>query len=257
MQRRSFLTSAPGAALLPSLAANAPKGAVFELRTFFLRNGDQVQRASDFFGNYFVPGAQRLGIGPVGIFSPAIGERSPSVLLLISHPSWDALETTRERLMTDSQFRKGFEQYHSASEPAYIRTENSVMRAFAGMPALQAPAASPQRPNRIFELRIYESNNPITLSRKIRMFNEGEIQIFQRLGMAPVFFGETVVGRNLPNLTYMLAFDDLAAREKLWSAFSADPEWQKMRAQPGVSDGEIVSSISNSILRPLPFSPIR
>ena len=55
------------------------------------------------------------------------------------------------------------------------------------------------------------------------MFNEGEAAIFQRLGMAPVFFGETLVGRNLPSLTYMLSFESLAARDKLWGAFGAAP----------------------------------
>ena len=110
---------------------------------------------------------------------------------------------------------------------------------------------------RIFELRTYESNNIDTLKRKAGMFNDGEIAIFRRLNMLPVFFGETIVGRKMPNLTYMLAFDDLAAREKSWKAFGSDPEWQKMRAQPGLSDPEIVSNISNSIVQPLPLSEIR
>ena len=89
------------------------------------------------------------------------------------------------------------------------------------------------------------------------MFDDAEIGIFRRLGMTPVFFGQTLIGRSLPNLSYMLAFDDLAARERLWRSFGADAEWQKLRVQPGLSDAEIVSSISNTILRPLPFSPIR
>ena len=89
------------------------------------------------------------------------------------------------------------------------------------------------------------------------MFDDAEIGIFRRLGMTPVFFGQTLIGRNLPNLSYMLAFDDLAARERLWRTFGADAEWQKLRVQPGLSDAEIVSSISNTILRPLPFSPLR
>ena len=42
-----------------------------------------------------------------------------------------------------------------------------------------------------------------------------------------------------------------------WRAFGSDPQWQKLRATPGLSDPEIVSNISNSILRPLPFSPIQ
>jgi hypothetical protein len=75
--------------------------------------------------------------------------------------------------------------------------------------------------------------------------------------MQPVFFAETFVGQRMPNLVYMLSFDNLAAREKLWQAFGADPEWQKLRSQPGFNDQENVSNISNSILRPLPFSDIR
>jgi hypothetical protein len=89
------------------------------------------------------------------------------------------------------------------------------------------------------------------------MFGDGEIAIFRRCGMLPVFFGQTVIGRDLPNLTYMLAFDDLAARDKAWGAFGKDSDWQKLRATPGLSDAEIVSNISNAILRPLAFSPIR
>jgi hypothetical protein len=89
------------------------------------------------------------------------------------------------------------------------------------------------------------------------MFGDGEINVFRRVGMLPVFFGQTIAGPRMPNLTYMLAFDDLAARERLWSVFQADPEWQKMRTGPGLTDAEIVGNISNAILRPLPFSSIR
>ena len=48
----------------------------------------------------------------------------------------------------------------------------------------------------------------------------------------------------------MLSYENLAAREQLWSKFGADPEWKKLRATPGLSDAEIVSNISNAILRP-------
>ena len=89
------------------------------------------------------------------------------------------------------------------------------------------------------------------------MFEDGEASIFRRLGMSPVFFGQGIFGRNLPSLTYMLAFDDLASRERLWKAFGADAEWQKLRSRPGLTDPEIVSNISNEILRPLAFSEIR
>jgi hypothetical protein len=135
--------------------------------------------------------------------------------------------------------------------------ENSLLRGFNTMPDIELPPVDANKPARIFELRTYQSNNFKAGMRKVKMFDEGEIGVFRRLGMLPVFFGQTIVGRDQPNLTYMLAFDDLAHRERAWKAFGSDPEWQKLRVQPGYSDAEIVSNISSAILRPLPFSPIR
>ena len=42
------------------------------------------------------------------------------------------------------------------------------------------------------------------------MFNEAEIGIFTRTGLAPVFFGDTLIGHRMPSLTYMLTFEDVA-----------------------------------------------
>jgi hypothetical protein len=119
------------------------------------------------------------------------------------------------------------------------------------------PATEPGRPPRVFELRVYESPTVSSLRRKMKMFDEAEAGIFRRCGMQPVFFGETIAGPLMPNLTYMLAFDNMAARDKGWQAFGADPDWKKLRARPELSDAELVSNISDSILRPLAFSDIR
>jgi hypothetical protein len=256
MQRRQFMGAAASAGLAATPASAAQQNAFLELRYYHMRTGHQTERTSEFLSKYFVPAAARLGIGPLGFFGAVIAEGSPFILSLASYPSAAAFGASMERLESDKEFQHGFEEYNSMTELSYIRMENSVLRAFDCMPSIAVPPAG-DRPARIFELRTYESNNALAAQRKIRMFNEGEAGIFKRLGMAPVFFGETLVGRNLPNLTYMLSFESLAARDKLWGAFGADAEWQKLRAQPGYADAEIVSNIGNSILRPLDFSPIR
>ena len=57
---------------------------------------------------------------------------------------------------------------------------------------------------------------------KLQMFGElGELAIFRRTGLRPVFFGDNVIGDRLPSFTYMLTFDDMAAREKNWARSSA------------------------------------
>lgn len=256
MNRRHFLHTSVSAGLAAAPLSAAAENAYFELRYFRMRNGSQTQRTTEFLSKVWLPAAERLGIGPVGLFNAVIAEESPFILMLVSYPSAEAFASSSGRFAADKEFREGSDQYNSVPELNYIRMENSLLRAFNVMPAIAVPPVG-NRPPRIFELRTYESNNVKAGKTKIRMFNEGEAAIFTRLGMAPVFFGETIVGRNLPNLTYMLSFDSLAARDKLWSAFGSDPEWQKLRAQPGYADAEIVSNISNSILRPLASSPIR
>ena len=119
------------------------------------------------------------------------------------------------------------------------------------------PPSDGKRAARLFEVRMYESNNSGTLRKKVKMFNDGEIGAFQRAGGQPVFFGETFVGARQPNLTYMLSYEDLAGRDKVWKAFGADPEWQRLRTTPGLSDADIVSNISNYLVSPLAFSQIR
>lgn len=256
INRRHFVGAAASAGLAAVPASAAQQNAFYELRYYHMRTGSQMQRTSEFLGKHFVPAAERLGIGPMGFFGAVIGEGSPFILSLTSYPSAAAFAGSMERLESDKEFQRAFDEYNSMTELSYIRMENSLLRAFDSVPAMAVPGAG-TRAARIFELRTYESNNAKAAQRKIRMFNEGEAGIFQRLGMAPVFFGETMVGRNLPNLTYMLSFESMAARDKLWGAFGADAEWQKLRAQPGYADAEIVSNISNAILRPLEFSPIR
>jgi hypothetical protein len=72
-----------------------------------------------------------------------------------------------------------------------------------------------------------------------------------------VFFGRTIAGPKMPNLTYMLAFDNMAAREANWRTFATSDEWKKLSATPGLSDAETVSNISTSFLSPLAGSGIR
>jgi hypothetical protein len=84
----------------------------------------------------------------------------------------------------------------------------------------------------------------------------GELEIFRRAGLVPVFFGRTLVGPRQPGFTYMLSFADLAAREAAWKRFREDPEWLKLKATAGYTDADVMSNISDLILSPTPYSQI-
>jgi hypothetical protein len=254
-----MISAAAGATAATSGMAAAPetRRAIFELRYIRMRNGSQVQRTQEFLSKHFLPAAKRAGIGPMGFFTNMVGQESPTITCLLSFPSLDAMGASLEKIEADKEFASAADEYNSSPELSYIRVESSLLRGFETAPVVEVPPARESGGGRVFELRIYESPNTKTLKRKIGMFDNGEIAIFRRTGLMPVFFGETLIGNRLPNLTYMVAFDDMAARDKAWATFGGDPEWKKLRSQPGLSDPEIVSNISNSILRGLPFSPIR
>jgi hypothetical protein len=257
MNRRNFVGAAGALAAGAAASQAMPKNAILEMRYIRMRNGNQVQRTSDFLSKYAFPAMKRAGIERAGAFTALIGEQSPFVLVVTSYPSLAALGTTQNKLYGDKEFVKAWDDYNTMDELPFERVEISLLRGFNTVPDIEMPPSDPNKPARVFELRTYQSNNFKAGLRKVKMFDEGEIGVFRRLGMLPVFFGQTIIGRDMPNLTYMLAFDDLAHRERAWKAFGSDPEWQKMRVQPGYSDAEIVSNISSAILRPLPFSPVR
>ncbi len=255
MNRRKALSAIAATPLLAPAQSGVTRQ-YYELRRYQLRNGSQPDRAKQFFEQHFVAAAKRAAAGPVGLFGALISDSGPFWLVLIPYRSFGDAEHFDEKLMADASFAKAAEEWNKPRDPGFVRYEITLLRAFEGLPQIKTPPALAHGKH-IFELRTYESNDPETLRRKIRMFNEGEMQIFQRLGMNPVFFGEALIGDRMPHLTYMLAYDDLAARDPVWKAFGSDPAWAKLRSQPGFSDADIVSNISNTLLQPSDFSDIR
>lgn len=230
----------------------------YQLRRYQLRSGPDVKLANGYFEQAFIPAANRLGIRPVGVFDVVVGDRSPSLYVLIPSTSLETLVHLDTRLATDAEYARaaaGFIEAPAAA-PAYGRMESSLMIAFEGWPRLQTPAATATRGARAFELRTYESPSDRDHVRKVEMFNNGEFEVFRHAGFQPVFFGDTLVGSRLPNLTYMLAFDDLSSRNRLWSAFGGSPEWKKLSSDPRYAFEEIVSNITNLILSPAGYSQI-
>ncbi|HXT41373.1 MAG TPA: NIPSNAP family protein [Candidatus Angelobacter sp.] len=268
MKRREFLKSSLTAASVAGLAsaletsaAGQSPGAArefYELRLYHLRRGPKQKLFDDFYREASIPAMNRAGIGPVGVFNVAYGPDSPTMYVLIPHKTIESFGTALDHVRSDADYQKAGAAFINSvpTDPSYVRVESSLMVAFAGMPKLEVPALAKANQSRVFELRTYESHSKKANKKKIEMFNTGEIAIFRRTGLQPVFFGETLIGTKMPNLTYMLAFEDMAAREKNWGAFVADPEWKKLSATPGFTDAEIVSNITNIFLRPVAYSQI-
>ena len=88
------------------------------------------------------------------------------------------------------------------------------------------------------------------------MFQTAEIEIFRASGLSPVFFAEALAGPAMPNITYMLGFDDVDALRSAWETFVNSEAWRALSAKPAYSDDLLIRNIRNTILRPLPASSI-
>lgn len=271
MDRRAFVAGSLGAALTPAVGNAASQGSnpaeaaaktrplPLEWRSYRLRFGPMEGRFAEFAKNAFVPALNRAGVKPVGAFTVLFGPDSPTVHLLLAHPDADSIVSLGSRLEADPEYRRAGAGFLGLppTDPPFVRLESTLMAAFETVPRIEVPVERLAVPSRIFELRTYESHNRTAGARKIDMFEAGgEISIFRRLGMAPVFFGRNLVGSRLPGLTYMLGFPDLATREKCWAAFRDDAEWVKLRSTPGLSNAEILTNITVELLRPTDYSQI-
>jgi len=260
MKRRAFLKMSGTAGLLAlpraGLAAEAAAqcaGDHYLLQQYQL--DDEAQRKRfDAATQAAIPALNRIGIRPVGVFYPEEGIGPAFVLL--RHKSSEVLLTLVDKMLADPQYVQAASDVLAATadSPGFKRLESSLLAAFRGMPELQSPG---QSPGRVFQLRIYESPSVKTGKKKIEMFNDaGELAIFRRVGLNAVFFGETLVGPKMPNLTYMLSFGSRDEQLAAWDRFRSDPEWLKLKAMPEYADKTILCGITSLLLKPAAYSQI-
>ncbi len=261
MNRRRFLTTSLTAAGAGAITAGAGAQTAstaaleyYELRQYHLRT-TMRQRFSDHLMDEALPAYGRACISPVGVFTVSFGPDSPTFWVLLPHKDIQSVADVDAKLQADVQYKTPFLRLPS-TDPGYVRIDSQLMVAFSGIPKLEKPTGAAAAPSRIFELRTYESPNKAAHRTKVEMFNQGEIDIFRRTGLTPVFFGSNIIGTRLPSLTYLLVFEDMAARDRNWSQFVNHPDWKKLVGTPGYADAEIVTNIHSFILRPTAYSQI-
>jgi hypothetical protein len=263
MKRRSFVKSfvltGITASILPAMSkateATAPAAEYYELRVYSLGNGIQQKLVEDYWKDAAIPAMNKLGVKHVGVFTEQNPARQTQLYVLIQYNNLAHFSTVADALEKDKAYQTKASLYLNApaTAPAYERIESSLMKAFAHAPHLEVP----EKKTRIFELRQYQSASEAAGKKKIEMFNdEGEIDIFKRLGFAPVFWGETVLGAQRPNLTYMITFDDMDAKAAHWKAFGSDPQWKKISSVPEYADALLVNKITSTMLVPAVYSQI-
>lgn len=246
----------------PSVIAQpkaSKKGREFiAIRVYHATDSLQLTGIDQYFQSSLMPALQKSGFTQPGVFKAldndtAADKRFYFIVSLSSLSQLELLNGAIGRSLADSASSP---LYTKAvyNLPPFSRIETIVLQAFEGSPQLKLSGVIGKAADRVYELRSYESATEGLHANKVRMFNSGEIDLFQRLGFNAVFYGQVLAGSRMPNLMYMTSFANKAARDEHWKAFGSDPEWKAMSAKPEYQHN--VSKITITFLQPTTYSKL-
>ena len=255
--RRDFLKlalAASAAAAMTSVPAHSAetdkpgtRRDYYELRTYRLKPGASHASLDRYLETALIPALNFRGIQSVGVFTEPDSKDGPAVWVLIPYTSLEVMAFVTASINADPVVQQAGSDYlmsPTLEQPAFDRVDSCLLLAFSGLPTIQVPALAKAGKARIFELRTYESFSEMKALKKIEMFNAGEIGVMQELNLSPVFYGQALVGRDLPHLSYLLCSPDRPTHTKNWTAFTKHPVWVKLKTDP-----QYAQTVSKSISR--------
>jgi hypothetical protein len=263
MKRRDFLAASCAASLSAAALRGVQGGELseakdfIELRTYTCGTMEKKHKLVEILDTAGVPAWNRQGIKPVGVFycDPDMnpGDKADpiwakQVFVILPHKSLESIAMSTTRLLADGTFMQeaGALFETPMNDPIYDTFESALLHGFENAPKVEVPTTSPDR---VLQLRIYNSYNIERNAKKIFMFDQGgELEIFRETGLDPVFFGETLFGDRMPNLTYMLSFENMDAKNANWKKFINHPKWKEISSDPQYKD--TANKITNILLKP-------
>ena len=260
MERRNFMKAA--GVLAASTALSAPAlgkqksidalgNEIYEWRTYTL-NGDGTE-LDKFYKDVLIPAYNRKGV-TIGAFKPLVAEEKEMRHVVFIYPNAEAYFMFQDGFWNDTDFTKAAQPFFEATAPRnsnlYSNYETYLSEAFNKIPNHRKP----DNGRGLFEIRIYWSPNEEANKRKVKMFNVDEIDVFDKVGINSVLYGDIFAGPRMPALMYLTWYKDEATRTKAWDEFGKHPDWQRIRNLPEYSN--TATGIKNVLLLPLPYSQL-
>lgn len=268
MKRRDFLTTGAAAmmtgAVLQKDAFSADETLaereLIDVRILYTPSEDAKKRLLERCDKILIPLQRQNGFRKTGIFS--LNQElhaddaglnpiyKTAVFTVTCAPNFEKLEAFHNTLHTIADADRRIQTY--MADALYSEMEATLMRSFVQCPKLEVPTLSPDR---VVQFRRYASPSCNRSRAKQHMFDiRGELDLFRRCNIAPIFFGDMLYGTDMPNISYMVSFENNDARVANWKKFVASDEWNQMKDEPAFKD--TATRIRNLFLKPTPGSEI-
>ncbi|GGH02006.1 NIPSNAP family protein [Mucilaginibacter phyllosphaerae] len=219
----------------------------YQIKVYHYKTQKQEGLIDDYLKKTYLPFLHQNNIFNIGVFKPVTADTADrKIYVFTAYKKWDDVQIIDERVKKLNNTAKSSADYVNAAynDAPYTRVESTLLKAFVTRLKPVLPKLSGDRAKRVYELRSYESATEQLHYNKVRMFNSGETDLFDRLGFNPVFYGSVIAGDRMPNLMYLTTFNDKADRDKHWDAFGNDAQWKDLSGrkefQHNVSKGDII-----------------
>jgi hypothetical protein len=224
---------------------------IYEWRIYSL-NGDGAE-LDNFFRDILIPAYNRKGV-KVGAFKPYNPEEQEMRYMVFIYPDLETCHRLKSEIWEDATFMNAAQEFYNTtaivSNRLYSNYETYLSEAFSSIPVHRKPDSN----RTLFEFRVYWSPNEEANKRKVRMFDEGEIDIFDKTGINSVLYGDIIAGPRTPALLYLTWYKDADTRAEAWSQFRVHPDWQRMSRDPQYAN--TATNNRNVLLSPMPYSQL-
>lgn len=251
IERREFLEIWGGLSTLIGIDARYEAGPIFVLHQFLLDNGEQLGRLHTYLRDALLPALAREAGGAQIVLEATVAAHQPQVIFLQEFSNLASWRETMLKLKGDAGLATANSVWDQKGP--YLSHSVSLLAATDYCPPVVAKSEMP----RLFEMRVYQAPSEWQMNGVHERFAGPEIQIFHRCGIEPLLYASTIAGPQMPNLTYLIPFVSLAAREVAWTKFQADADWHRVRQQSIEDHGYTPRVITISLFKAAAYSPVK
>ena len=226
------------------------------LQTLYPKDAAERGRMHSFLRDGLLPAMGSLRPKPLLCLEALVARHTPQLAFIAGFSSLDSLLHVRALACSEDPSAGSLEPFGTGDGQLFEMCASTLLEATGNSPQVTAPATPPSA-SRVFELRDYQFPAWDSALRTRECLVALDIGIFRRAGIQPILCAAKLLGTGIPNLMCLISFDNLAARERAWSAFAADPEWEELRRTCLTRHGRGPSVIRMALYRATDYSPLR
>lgn len=219
---------------------------VIACESFCVADSGQEPHLRSYIADTLLPCMNRLGSSPRMCLEAVVAPHTPQTLLLTMYSSFNEMVEERARIASDAHVRRAWEGIESGQVLDDVRSQVLMV----SEESVRFPAESAFAKPGLFEVRTWHA--PAWRESSAQQVSS----VLSRNGMKPIVAGATVAGEHLPRFTYVIPFDDMAARHQAWDRLDGDAQWMEMQRDSMNRFGSGARTTAKSIYKLAPYSPL-